>query len=318
MKDYTYLYAETLSLGGEWGRSWDVFVSAYNESDRVRRVYGMVRAKEKHWVVHGEYGYEKGGVDLANAFWNASRDEAEFVLGFLEERVRGVDWSKTSICVDATGFMRPHLMFLLRLLFERGADVVDILYSEPEYYKRQERTVFSEKYVEEVRQVAGFEGTTGGEKGRDILVIGAGYESHLMTEVAEVKDDARKIVLLGLPSLRADMYQQSVLQTQRARDALGEGAEEKYFAPIGDPFGTATVVSEIVARERAGGAQIGHIYLAPLATKAQAVGFALFYLAECRETNTSIIFPFSEFYERETSVGLSRVRLYRIEFKGLG
>ena len=288
MRDYTYLYAETLPRNGGWDRNWDVFLSAYNESERVRRVYEMATAAEKHWIVHSEYGYNRAALDLGSAFYGESQGEAEFVLRLWERCIDGADCSRMSVCIDATGFMRPHLMFLLRLLCDRGAGVVDVLYSEPEYYKRKERTVFSEEYVEEVRQVAGFEGVTGDGRGRDVLVIGAGYESHLMTEVAEVKDDARKVVLLGFPSLRADMYQQNVMQTQRARDALGEGAEEKYFAPAGDPFATATVLSEIVARERAG-KDVGHVYLAPLATKAQAVGFAMYYLTECVNTNTSII-----------------------------
>jgi hypothetical protein len=53
--------------------------------------------------------------------------------------------------------------------------------------------------------------------------------------------------------------------------------------------------------------------VSPLATKAQALGFAYYYLCECVGTAASVIFPYAEFYSRETSVGLSRVWLYEFE-----
>ena len=249
-------------------------------------------------------------------FVSDSRHEAEFIREFWEQHPLRGDLAAGSICIDATGFLRPHLMFFIRLLFSEGVRRIDVLYSEPQYYAGAHRARFSDGYVDEVRQVAGFEGIATSSDGRDILVIGAGYEADLVAEVAEDKDDAKKVVLLGLPSLRADMYQQGALQTRRARDALGESGDERHFAPSADAFATATVLSEIISVERARG-PVGHVYLSPLATKAQAMGFALFYLGECANTSTSIIFPFGRSYERETSKGLSRIWCHTIEFAGL-
>src|SRR5580658_4376694 len=42
-------------------------------------------------------------------------------------------------------------------------------------------------------------------------------------------------------------------------------------------------------------------YLSPLATKPQVLGFALYYLTECRNTAASLIFPFCQAYDQETS-----------------
>lgn len=204
-------------------------------------------------------------------------------------------------------------MFLLYLLYSKGLRTVDIIYSEPEQYIKKDLTVFSDRKVEEVRQVKGFEGNTNNTDLRDVLVIGAGYETHLISEVADDKERAKKIIILGLPSLQADMYQQNAWRTWQAADALGEDLEQKHFAPAFDPFVTAEVLREIVEHEQ-NMSPIGHLYLSPLATKAQAIGFALFFLTEYRNTNASIIYPFCERYDRETSIGLSRIWLYTLEF----
>ena len=91
--------------------------------------------------------------------------------------------------------------------------------------------------------------------------------------------------------------------------------QDKFLLPLssGQIKSPTTVLSELVSREHTE-APITNLYLSPLATKAQAIGFVLFYLTECENKSTSIIFPFSQTYERETSVGLSRVWLHTLEF----
>jgi hypothetical protein len=60
---------------------------------------------------------------------------------------------------------------------------------------------------------------------------------------------------------------------------------------------------------------IKNLYLSPLATKAQVIGFGLFYLMECINEPVSILFPFSNRYNRETSTGLSESWKYHIDFE---
>ena len=84
------------------------------------------------------------------------------------------------------------------------------------------------------------------------------------------------------------------------------------FAPANDPFVTASILSERIELERRRRA-VSNLYLTPLGTKPQALGFALFYEMECVGTNTSIIFPFSEGYERETTEGIARTWVYQLE-----
>ena len=204
-------------------------------------------------------------------------------------------------------------MFLIKLLYAKGIRKFDVLYSEPQYYLDKDRTTFAGSHVDSVRQVAGFEGISDDTGSRDLLLIGAGYETHLISEVAEDKEESRKIVLLGLPSLRPDMYQQNAWRAWQASDAISVEESERYFAPAADVFATATVVSELVDREQKRG-NVRHIYMAPLSTKAQAIGFALCFLSEFQGANISIIYPFTQTYEKETSAGLARIWKHTLEF----
>ena len=301
-------------MEADWNFRWNVFVSAFNGSERVRRVYDKVEADNKYWIVHEEYGFASGEGPEGGGFICAALNEEE-ILRFWESvlSVSVYDVTDTKVCVDATGFMRPQLMFLVNLLHAKGVSKFDVLYSEPQYYLNKDSTTFAGSHVDNVRQVAGFEGISDEAGSRDLLLIGAGYETHLISEVAEDKEESRKVVLLGLPSLRPDMYQQNAWRAWQASDAISLEESERYFAPAADVFATATVVSELVDRERKRG-NVRHIYMAPLSTKAQAIGFALCFLSEFQRSNVSIIYPFTRTYEKETSVGLARIWKHTVEF----
>ena len=106
------------------------------------------------------------------------------------------------------------------------------------------------------------------------------------------------------------MYQENVLRVHRAKESLGDS--ERFFAPANDPFVTASVLSQIVTsmKERS---PDSNFYLCPLATKAQTLGFALYYINECLNGPTSLLFPFSDTYSRETTKGCSRIWKYSVE-----
>jgi hypothetical protein len=231
------------------------------------------------------------------------------------ERDASAKLSRQSICVDITGFMRPHLLFLALYFSTLGVRQYQVLYSEPLRYAQKEKTTFSGGGIT-VRQVAGFEGLNSPDHSDDLLIIGSGYDHRLIKAVAEHKDKADKVQIFGLPSLRADMYQENVLNAHQASDAIGINKTfdvSEFFAPANDPFVTASTLREIVVERRTLG-PVSNLYLSPLATKPQALGFALFYLGDCTGTSASILFPISSSYTRETSVGLSRVWMYTIEY----
>jgi hypothetical protein len=317
--DYTIFFKHQLDVEEAQFSSFscDLLISAFNSSGRVNAIWEKVRAREKHWIIHNEYGYTTDQLPTNGlVFTDPAENEAEFILNYLQwAEAKGIKLSDAAICVDLTGFMRPQLMFLIKALEQRGVVRFDALYGEPVRYLAREETIFAVGAVTQVRQVAGFEGLSNRDTSKDLLIIGSGYDHQLIAEVAEHKERAAKVQIFGLPSLRADFYQENVLRAHRADDALGDADSAfslKFFAPANDPFVTASVVSEIV-RGHGGLASISNLYLSPLATKPQVLGFALFYLGECKNAAASVLFPFAPQYAKETSVGVARCWRYEIE-----
>src|SRR5207244_255103 len=104
-------------------------VSAYNPSTRVTTVFDKAIAAEKRWLIHREYGFLEAEIP-SGAYVDGGGDEADFIAGFFSQ-LGGVDVTTCSLCVDITGFMRPHLMFLFRYLMHLGVKRLNVLYSEP-------------------------------------------------------------------------------------------------------------------------------------------------------------------------------------------
>lgn len=315
MIDYTIFYKRQLPVTCAWepDEKWDLFISAYVPNERTVQVFNKVHATYKWWLLCPEYGYEPSEYPPGEAFHEHAEDEASFIMKFWQVLPGHVAGAR--ICIDITGFIRPYLIFLVRWLLEKGIRKFDALYAEPGQYKNRELTEFSGDVVKEVRQIAGFEGVHVPDISKDLVIIGAGYEDHLISHVAENKAKATKLQLIGFPSLRADMYQENVLRARRAEESLSGSVKDElhsFFAPANNPFVAATELSRVVNdwKSRTG---LTNLYLCPLSTKAHVLGFALFYLAECRNTATSIIFPFEERYSRNTSTGIARIWKYTVE-----
>lgn len=316
--DYGFFHREVIAADESWAktRDFDVFLSAFNLSDRVRHVYDHVRAKTKLWLIHREYGLTEDQLPPELTFATDAPDESSFCLALLDWMTQFCDIKNSSLCVDATGMLRPHLLFLLRLLQLLEIKQFSMLYAEPDNYKNREKTTFSAGSIYEVRPVQGYEGTPATDSSADFLVIGMGYDDRMIAEVAEDRAKADKHQLFGLPSLRADMYQQSVLRSRLAAEELSDpnfAEKNRSFSPASDPFGTASVLSEVIAKRRKERG-ITNLYLSPVGTKPQVIGFGLYHIFECRSGEASITFPFSKGYSPETGQGISRTWIYQIEF----
>jgi hypothetical protein len=312
--DYRISYREQLDLRGVTERSsdWSLLVSAFNTSERVTRVFDSCRTGERHWLAHQEYGFSDSELPQG-CICPTGSDEAEFWVDFLAA-IGNPDLSQETLCLDITGFMRPHLSFVVAWLFANGIDRFYVLYSDPVHYTKQERTPFSKGPVVRVRQVTGFEGIhRTADTNNDLVIIGAGYDDELIRRIAEDKSNARKVQLFGLPSLEPDMYQESVIRADKAVEAVGGLPDRQLlFAPANDPFVTAQVLSKFVAEEDKR-RPISNLYLSSLGTKPQVLGFTLFFLTERANSATSLVFPYAESYEQETAQGLARSWLYTIE-----
>jgi hypothetical protein len=198
-----------------------------------------------------------------------------------------------------------------RTLRETGLREFDFLYSEPEHYSRRAETRFSIGEDVEVRSVVGYIGAHENDTSGDVLVLGVGYDHHLISHVLQAKESARIVQLHSFPSLSADMYRESILRLDRVRSEGPRIGDEVYYSSANDPF---VVVSSLRSALTSVCAHrpITNVYLSPLATKAQAVGFGLFYLRDLAGTAASIIYPNSASYDRETSAGVGRSWIYPI------
>lgn len=311
--DYTLFFRRAVApdrLAKELER-FDIFVSAFNSSDRVRNVFQGVRADRKLWLVHPEYQYAEVelpvGTDLVQP---TSLDEVAQIDALLDAMG---PLAGRSICIDITGFMRHALVFLLPRLSYAGVTSFTALYSEPMRYLKQEATSFSTTTSGVVRPVRGMYGTPG--SGQDHLLMAIGYDHQLVSEVSTYKDGVTVHPLFAFPSLSPDMYQQSALRAEKSGEVVlrPEWVSNRVFAPANDPFSTAGVVSQTVAEVDSRG-QEANIFLAPLSTKVQALGMSLYWFLEGRvRGRCSILLPECVTYSRETSIGLKRLWRYEVE-----
>ena len=308
--DYGIFYKDELPpVDEDWEDiGWDIFIGSYNSSERVQRVFDKAPAKQRHWFVVLDYGYAPEELPKQGVYRCTSRREDEAVLAFAQKRLPD-NLQGLKIAIDITGFIKPYMMFLLFYLQRKGVRALDVIYSEPDQYAKKEKTRFSDGPVTEVRQIVGFEGTHNPSIDDDLLIVGAGYDDDLISEAAKAKPRARKAQIFGFPSLRADMYQENVIRASKAAEDMGGDIRgNRYFAPAYDPFVTASTIARIRDKFKP-----TNLYLCPLATKPQALGFTIYYLWECRQDSVSMIYPFCESHAPETGKGIGRIWKYSVE-----
>ena len=290
---------------------WDLFISSYNDSQRVRSVFNRVPAAERRWWVMPEYCYGRAELpDLPRTAFLRDGNEADIIKAGLA--AAGFDQSRhRRLLFDITGMMRPHILFMMAHLADIGVKTFDLLYTEPEQYARKANTVFSIGEDIRVVTVSGYGGAHDTDTSGDVLVVGIGYDHQLISHVLQAKEGARVVQLHSFPSLSADMYHESILRFDKVRSEQPRSGDEIYYSSANDPFVTAASLA--AALDSVGAHQrITNLYLSPLATKPQAVGFGLHFLRHLRGHPASIIYPAAPRYSRETTTGVGRSWVYPI------
>jgi len=101
---------------------YDLLISAFNESDRVKQIFHHANAANKHWLIFPEYQYES--IEIAHLqgqvfdFSNMSQlDEDDIILDYLD-RSSDLLLKVNTVAIDITGMLRPYIVFLVRLLKE--------------------------------------------------------------------------------------------------------------------------------------------------------------------------------------------------------
>jgi hypothetical protein len=62
------------------------------------------------------------------------------MLEFFTSTILDKSLSGARICIDVTGFMRPHMIYLVNYLRVLGVLRFDVIYTEPGYYSGHDRT----------------------------------------------------------------------------------------------------------------------------------------------------------------------------------
>lgn len=294
---------------------FDLFISARNESDRVKGLFEKVQAGRKIWFEHLEYGLKVAAPEPGCEFVRLEADDLVEQMLHLVSVMRlsslGFD---SRLGIDITGFLRMHLMVLLRLILESYDGEVVLYYSDPETYQRGSKTEFSSGPIVDVVGVPGFEGVhENGPDAADLLIIGASYDHRIVRRVAASRLSAQHRLVWGLPSLQPHMYSESQLQVARARESINGFENERIslYAPAGDPFVTAQILSAHIRSARRMKPDL-NVYLSPTGTKPQVVGFVLFALLEQRDEPTSVVYAPSEGYSSATATGWARSHRFEL------
>lgn len=311
MRTHFKYLLDTKTLADDMGQHrWDIFLSAYNPSERVCKTYDLAEAGTKRWLVHPEYNYDELDLrHLSDPYLGDSRDEGDWVIGALAPYMSQLT-SGATVGIDITGMMRPHILYLMAYLEHQKIFSFDFIYTEPLFYKNKSETRFALK-IEDVKPVAGYEGLHPTAMSDAVLVVGAGYDHEAIGELIIRQSAARIITVNSLPSLSADMYQESVIRVARIPDLSIQSHNDVWHASASDPFCIASNLSFEFDRNRVD-LDGRNVYLCPLATKPQAVGFGLFYLRELRGRSCSMVLPKIANYERDTSSGIGRRWKYPI------
>ena len=309
--DFTKFYKSSFNPSEEFVcPEYDLFISAYDECDRTRIPYDKVKAKKKLWLLFPQYQY-KGSKPVEDYYLGEGKSESGYFKDFFI-LYKKEDLCKMSICVDSTGFLRPHLIYLIAYFNFIGLKQLDVLYTEPSRYSEADETDFSIN-VDIVRTV---EGCTNNpitsEEINDVLIVCSGYDEKLFSRVASYKSNCKyKYHIIGFPSLQLDMYQESMLRFYNIKESVGKSVRK--FAPAFDPFVTAQTVDEILKEIP----NPTNIYLSPLSTKPQTLGMVLYYLYYKREKAVNILFPFSMVYTSGHTEGVKRTWRYTIELPNI-
>lgn len=301
--DYTIFYKTSYDTGNiDCGEGYDFFFSAYDGCERTTTIFDKMKSSQKFWIDFPHYRNGFSGANVYNC--KSLREDECFIDLFSSIKLK----EDSKICIDITGFIRPHLIFFTKYLHRIGIKKIDFLYSEPLHYENAEDTTFS-GFIDEVKVIEG----CGSEMNlpntdNDLLIIAAGYDDKLIAKVSQFKAKIKKkYYLLGFPSLQPDMYQESILKIYQAKESIGIRTDK--YAPAFDPFVTAQVINDIVEEN----SNHSNIYLSPLSTKPQTLGIAFYYLWNFDKKPINIIFPYSNTYFPKTATGIKKTWKYTFE-----
>lgn len=193
--NFTYLYKHSYSSIDELSsiEEYDYYISSFIDSERILIPPTNIKAKNNIWIVNKE---EENNEFLDGKHKIIINSDENYDI--MMKMVNDINVNDKELCIDATGFLIPDLLFLIRYLNSKGVSHIDIIYTEPLKYKKAEHTQFSENFYE-VKQILGMSGVHLSKMDNDMLIIAAGYDHSRIVDVANKKKTAKKVLLYGFP-----------------------------------------------------------------------------------------------------------------------
>ncbi len=288
---------------------YDIFISAYDGCDRTKEIYKKVKAINKYWLVIPQYNQPE--FDRPDDYlFSSNMEESDYIM----DVCRTIDIAADKkICIDSTGFIIPHLLFLIKYLKRKGVLIFDVLYSEPQQYIKGESTEFT-KRVGHTRPIVGYSATARDIEGEDTLILFVGFNDEMVSIVAREKSQAKhKYLFTGFPSLQADMYQQNLIQLHKSIETIGQRHVHYCKAPAYDPFVAAKKMQDIIDNRLSQAEPVNFFHIAPLSTKPMAIAAAIVFFNN-EDSPIDIIYPPAEEYKSRHSIGVKRTWIYTLEF----
>jgi hypothetical protein len=104
----------------------DIFISCYNDNERVKSLFLNIKANEKIWIIIPEYQYKIFEYPKENYLIGDSFNEAELIVNTIGEYLK--DKTNLNICIDITGFMRPHIIFFFFFMQIKNINNFNFIY----------------------------------------------------------------------------------------------------------------------------------------------------------------------------------------------
>lgn len=303
--DYSIFYKKQFPSGYiSDKKEYDFFISGFDSYEGTLLSYSEINAQIKVWLIFPHYSIPSDNLPLSKFYTSDFHKEDDYFQDFFSEYQFT---SNSSVCIDMTGFIKPHLLYLIKYLASViQVKSIDFLYTEPLHYAKSDETRFSH-FVQDVRLVEGCTSMILEPPKNDLLIISAGYDDELIQRVCQKKSRcSENYYIVGFPSLQPDMYQESALKLYKVRESLTTFTQA--FAPASDPFITAQLTHDIISSLP----DVSNIYLSPLGTKPQALGFMLYFLYN-QDKSVNIIYPFSNGYSPNNAIGIKKTWRYTVE-----
>lgn len=305
---YSYFYKQ------EWcadDREYDVFLSGYDGCERTNTIFKQTKAKSKYWLLFPQYQCDSSPEDGEEVLKSDKYEESDYIIEVISQIEEQFN-PQMKLCIDCSGMLIPHLMFLLMHLQSLNIRNFEVIYSSPLFYQQEEDTIFGD-IVETPRSIDGYE-INCKVNAPEYVIMFAGYNEELVRNVALAKGSAiEKHIIIGFPPIEADMYQQSMIQLHKSSEILGEKGIIYHKASAYDPLVVAEKLEKILRGiEKKYCEKIGAINIAPLSTKACAVAAAIVYMYN-QQSSLRIIYPPTKKYYTRQAVGIGKSYVYTLE-----